>query len=231
MKKNDVPGSATYLAHAFPKERGDAVTQMAPQHGKLQITAWLWHLSLWPYPSVCTLQPSRHTALTPQFFLSNPPMFCHYLLCPWRKAVLSHPNFLQSSPLAPCCPLSQGHLTLHQAGSLCWSAAERPVLHWGNAPQWGGGHCHTVSYVMGHLLRERTVPLNPALSCSMPTAPFQVAADPSVSSGKDTLLNIPPLWAHPAHWACLILAPPSVWRRMSSLAMAASSHASAMSQS
>lgn len=207
-----------YLAHAFPKERGDAITCTAPQHGKQQITAWLWQGLCGHIPLFALSSPGS------QFLLSNPPMFCHYLLCLWRKFVLSHPNILQCSPLAPCCPLFQGHLTPHQAGSLWWSAAERPVLRWGNASQWGGDTATHWAVSWDTCWGNTLCPQAQALPapCQMPL--FRWLPTPVYLVGRTwrTLLNITPLWAHPTHWACLILAPPCVWSCRPNLATAAS---------
>lgn len=135
--------------------------------------------SLRPHPSVCTLQPWLPvSSLQPTHVLPLPPVPLEKV-CPvtsQHPAMLSTGSMLSSVPRTPHPTPSRESVAIG-CRAACPALRERIPVR--------GGHCHTLSCVMGHLLREHTVPPSPGLACSMPNAPFQVAADPSISCGKD----------------------------------------------
>lgn len=130
--------------------------------------------------SLCLHSP----ALVPSFFSPTHPCFA-ITSCASGESLSCH---IPTS----CNALHWLHVVLcskdtspHTKQGVCGDRLQRGLSCAEGTHPSEGGHCHTLSCVMGHLLREHTVPPSPGLACSMPNAPFQVAADPSISCGKD----------------------------------------------
>lgn len=174
--------------------------------------------SLQPHPSVCTLQPwFPVSSLQPTHVLPLPPVPLEKV-CPvtsQHPAILSTGSMLSSVPRTPHPtpsrePVAIGCREACPALRECIPVRGDTATHWAVSWDtcWGNTRCPQAQAL-------------PA-PCQMPLFRWLPTRVYLVGRTWRTLLNITPLWAHPTHWACLILAPLCVWSCRPNLATAAS---------